>query len=214
MHDAGRNHVTRAGGGSIASRKVADALAIAVAYEDIECLGWASQVCDRVTGLIGSQCVASNSWRIGNLTQPDVFPRAIEAATRADIIIVAAHEAHELPPDLCAWIDAWLPRRGRREGTLLALLTAAPGSEVSSKARHYLEAVAQRGALVFVAECRNPAAAPVRRGHLEAAAEGAQATPSTLGHIPVQGQAGYVAGVSTTEEDSPSTAERSSEPPG
>jgi hypothetical protein len=191
MHAAGWNHVTTVDEVSTASRKLTDTLAIAMVYEDVESLEWARQVCDRVTGLVGSQCLVSTSWRICDLTQPDVVPDAIEVATRADVIIVSVHEADELPLDLYAWIEAWLPRRGRREGALVALLAARPGLEPSPSARSYLEAVARRSALVFLPERRESSPTSPAPRHSAGIVERVHITTHTLKRILSQGPEVY-----------------------
>ncbi len=128
---------------------------LTVVYEDVESLDWARTMRDRVTAFIGRQSVVDASWRMCYLTNPDVFPHAVETATWADAILVAVHEAVELPPDLCAWVNAWLPRRGGREGTLVALLGPSVSGTIRT-VRRYLEAVARRGGLTFLLEHHKP----------------------------------------------------------
>ncbi len=148
---------------SIPSWKSNRTLGITLVYEDVESLDWATTMRDRVTALIGRESVVDASWRMCYLTNPDVFPHAVETATWADAIIVAVHEAVELPADLCAWVNAWLPRRGGREGTLVALLGPSASGTIRN-VRRYLEGVARRGALAFLLEHRKsphlPAALP------------------------------------------------------
>jgi hypothetical protein len=102
--------------------------------------------------------IHSEAWEIGDLTRLGILSDAVRFATVADVIVVSVCATEELPPDLCAWIDAWLPRRHRRAGALVALIgISEQSSPWFSHTLDYLQAVAHRGQLDFLPrECKLP----------------------------------------------------------
>jgi hypothetical protein len=124
---------------------------IAVVYQDTLAQSWAIQMCRPVRQKFGGEHV-QNTWHsVRSLSDPEILVEAAHAALAADVIVVAVHAADELPPELCAWIDVWLPRRLARMGALAALIGVAgePAPEVS-RTQEYLQAVALRGQLDFL----------------------------------------------------------------
>jgi hypothetical protein len=124
---------------------------IAVVYQDTLAQSWAIQMCRPVRQKFGGENV-QNTWHsVCSLSDPEILVEAAHAALAADVIVVAVHAADELPPELCAWIDVWLPRRLARVGALAALIgvPAEPAPEVS-RTQEYLQAVARRGLLDFL----------------------------------------------------------------
>jgi hypothetical protein len=124
---------------------------IAVVYQDTLAQSWAIQMCRPVSQKFGGENV-QNTWHsVHSLSDPEILVEAAHAALAADVIVVAVHAADELPPELCAWIDVWLPRRLARVGALAALIGVA--GELASQAirtQEYLQAVARRGLLDFL----------------------------------------------------------------
>jgi hypothetical protein len=124
---------------------------IAVVYQDTLAQSWAIQMCRPVRQKFGGENV-QNTWHsVPSLSDPEVLIEAADAALAADVIVVAIHAADELPPELCAWIDVWLPRRRARMGALAALIGVArePASQ-ALRTQEYLQAVALRGQLDFL----------------------------------------------------------------
>ena len=124
---------------------------IAVVYQDTLAQDWAIQMCRPVRQKFGGENV-QNTWHsVCSLSDPETLVEAAQAALAADVIVVAVHAADELPPELCAWIDVWLPRRLARVGALAALIGVAgepaPGA---IRTQEYLQAVARRGSLDFL----------------------------------------------------------------
>jgi hypothetical protein len=127
------------------------ALNVAVVYQDASTRKWAEDVCGRVTELTGSGGIRTHFCRLGDLTQPQIFPGAVQVAALADVIIVSAYAANELHCMLFAWIDAWLRRRRPGPGTLLALISMLDHPDFqTSFLRKYLQAVARKGYLDFL----------------------------------------------------------------
>jgi hypothetical protein len=124
---------------------------IAVVYQDTLAQSWAIQMCRPVRQQFGGENV-QNTWHsVHSLSDPEILVEAAEAALAADVIVVAVHAADELPPELCAWIDVWLPRRLARVGTLAALI-GVPGEPAphAIRTQEYLQAVARRGQMDFL----------------------------------------------------------------
>ena len=142
-----------------ASAEPGYALKVAVVYEDYLTREWAGHLCDWVTRFVGQECVRYTWWRIEKLTQPAILPKAVTAATQADVILVSVNTQKELPLDLCVWIDIWLPRRQQQPGALVALIGRERGASTSDL-QAYLEAVARRGGLDFLTREHEPLQLP------------------------------------------------------
>jgi hypothetical protein len=129
-------------------------------YEDAPAERWAGGVCERVSQLVGSEGVQFKAWKISELSASEAFADAVLATACADMIIVSIQAAEQLPLELYAWMDAWLPHRLQLTGALVALVgqTEQSGSQ-ADRTRQYLQAVARKGGLDFLIEERNLAAA-------------------------------------------------------
>ena len=126
-------------------------LSVAVVYQDALAQEWASQVCARARQLVGDDCLQSHWWHSELLQKPAALAEAVNAACLADVIVVAVQAAAELPVDLCVWIDAWLPRRGRKSGALVALIGVPdPTPPGAALAHDYLLTVARKAGLDFL----------------------------------------------------------------
>ena len=127
-------------------------LKVANVYQDLKSRAWAENLWNRVVQLSGPDAVLAAAWSIEELNQAQAFQEAVSAATLADVLMVSIHAGEQLPPGLCAWIDAWLPRRQRQDGALIALLGVVAGQpDVPSKqAEEYLRGVARQGRLDFM----------------------------------------------------------------
>ena len=127
------------------------ALNVVSVCQDTPTRQWATKVCDQVTRLAGKDAVHCTWWKIDRLGDPGILQEAVLAAIQADAILVSIYDAEELPVELCAWIDAWLPRRYVPMGALIALITKPeqPGDQMNH-ARDYLRTVAHKGRLDFL----------------------------------------------------------------
>ena len=146
-----------------ASRSSGYEFKIAVVYQDTVAQSWAIQMCGPVRQKFGGENV-QNTWHsVHSLSDPETLVEAANAALAADVIVIAVHAVDELPPELCAWIDVWLPRRLARMGALAALI-GVPGEPAPQaiRTKEYLQAVARRGLLDFLPhERRLPAGSRV-----------------------------------------------------
>jgi hypothetical protein len=136
----------------IAPAQTGSALNVTAVYQDMWGREWARELWLRVTQLMGNDAITNTSWSLMELDRPEIFSEAVSAATLADVLVVSIHASEQLPPRLCAWFDAWVPRRQRQEGALIALLgmTAGQPDGPSKQAEEYLRAVARRGRLDFL----------------------------------------------------------------
>jgi hypothetical protein len=126
------------------------ALNVTMVYEDPESLEWTTEMWDRVTQMAGKENISVTSWYVGDLAQPEILTEAVLSATRADVIVIAIPAAEKLPIDLCVWIAAWVPRRARRAGALVALIGAPRESDPQAfSTRDFLWMVALKGGLDF-----------------------------------------------------------------
>ena len=127
------------------------ALTVAVVYQDTRTWAWAAELWSRVAQWMGPDAAAIGAWSLDELSGPPVFREAVSAAANADAVIISIHAAEQSPPRLCAWIDAWLPRRHRPDGSLIALIGVS-GREAAPSVRvqEYLRAVARKGGLEFL----------------------------------------------------------------
>jgi hypothetical protein len=129
---------------------------IVVAYQDPLTRVWADQVYECWTQTLGPERIAGRFWRMADLTHHCILAEAVKAAVEADVILLAAEAAEQMPPGLYAWIDAWLPRRRQTGGTLVALLGIAGSPlRLAARVRTYLQAVARRAGLDFLEEDRS-----------------------------------------------------------
>ena len=135
----------------IAPAQAGCALNVTAVYQDMWGREWARELWLRVTQLMGNDAITNTSWNLMELDRPEIFSEAVSAATLADVLVVSIHASEQLPPRLYTWIDAWLPRRQRQDGTLIALLSVVAGQPdgPSKQAEEYLRGVARQGRLDF-----------------------------------------------------------------
>ena len=128
-----------------------DEFKIVVVYQGALAQEWAMQMCEPVWQKFGGEFVRDTWHDINSLGTTKILLEAVRATLTADVIVIAVHAAEELPPDLCAWIDIWLPRRNARTGALAALIGIAGQLDAhAASTQEYLQAVARRGELDFV----------------------------------------------------------------
>jgi hypothetical protein len=124
---------------------------IAVVYQDKLMRSWAMQMCGPVARRAGTEYVKDTWHDVNSLHDPQILIQAVHAALAADVIVVAVHAAEELPSELCAWIDVWLPRRSARAGAVVALVGVAGAPAAPAiRTQRYLQTVAHQAQLDFV----------------------------------------------------------------
>jgi hypothetical protein len=124
---------------------------IAVVYQDKVTQSWAMQLCHPVEEKFGREYVQNTWYEVNSLGDPEMLLEAVSTALSADVIVISVYAADELPPELCTWIDVWLPRRLSRAGALAALIgVAGEPAPTAIRTQEYLQAVARRGQLDFL----------------------------------------------------------------
>ncbi len=88
-------------------------------------------------------------WSFSQLEDTSTAMQASDKACEAELIVFAVQPDGELPPEVTAWIETWVQRRGDREGSLIGLLETE--NEISPK-HFYLRAVAHRGGMDYLTE--------------------------------------------------------------
>ena len=78
---------------------------------------------------------------------------AAEEAATADLVVIAVHDAENLPGEVKSWMDLWLQQGTARHAVLLALLDSTMEG-LPRPMEGYLQAAARRGGMEFVVETR------------------------------------------------------------
>ena len=127
------------------------ALNVVVVYQDFQCRKRVMELCDRVTRSIGRRSFRLRFWSFAELDAPEAFEEAVLTAEDADVMIVSVQAAEQIHPRFCAWIDSWLSRRRRPDGTLIALISVSGwNSAMPEHVRNYLRGVAWEARLEFL----------------------------------------------------------------
>lgn len=140
----------------LAGAEAEDNFTILVAYEDPFTHERAHHLCDRLLNRFWGYLEFEISWwSFDFLRDTALVDAAVEAACRAQLIILSAHAAPGLPTSVEKWIDRWAVKRQLRQGVLAALigLPAEPGG---APIVNYLRQAAEQAQMDFL-----PPAAPV-----------------------------------------------------
>jgi hypothetical protein len=137
------------------------ALKVTVIYQDPAGHNWAREICSRVQLAIGEDALRIMAWSMDELNCLEPWCQAVEAASNADIIVVAVRAEGQLPLDVGIWLDTWLPQRHARPGALIALLSVPdqPGLR-PFQIQESLHEVAQKSHLDFFLQERLAAVKP------------------------------------------------------
>jgi hypothetical protein len=143
-------------------------LRVVTVYQDSLTRHWAAELWAKVTPLVGRAGTRNQSWKMSELTDAGVFARAVEAASEADVLVVAVRGVGQLPLTLRVWIEDWLPHRAGRGGALVALVGLPARPDMMGPCTcEYLEAVARRAGMDFLPRERKlpegPSASETRR---------------------------------------------------
>ena len=104
-------------------------LNVVMAYEDfvtgIDAVRTLSRLAQRTGHLdeFGTQ----NVWNFQTLADPTLRNIAAAEATKADMVVIAAHGPGHPPITVMHWIELWLGQRGTSRAALVALLDGVNG---------------------------------------------------------------------------------------
>ena len=126
--------------------------AVSAVCEDSSTSTRAGGFCRGLSRELAPSCtIAKEMWLFNQLCMPGLRAIAAGEAALAQLIIISVHHAESLPDAVKRWIDLWLKQRNNHSVVLLALFDPVyQGTSSSMKA--YLQEVAKRGEMEFVAK--------------------------------------------------------------
>ncbi len=128
---------------------------VACVYEDEAVRKWAQEVCMRVPASAGAAVLRVREWKLSDLSEPLLLAEAVVEAAKADVVVVCMEACERLPDNLLAWVVAWLPRRPRDTGALVAVVCESKeAGGQRRRAQEYLRSVASARGMEFILEER------------------------------------------------------------
>jgi hypothetical protein len=125
---------------------------VVIAYEDFETGKQAKETYDFLVNNLRHECRFENQmWKFDVLSIPKLREMAAKDALMADIIIISCRGAHELSPDVKAWIDSWTYGRSNAIA-LVGLFGKDTEDSDNNGIRDYLADVAKRARMEFFAQ--------------------------------------------------------------
>jgi hypothetical protein len=125
--------------------------AVSAACEDSSTSTRADEFCRGLSRELAPSCtIAKEIWLFNQLCVPGLRAIAAGEAALAHLIIISVHHAENLPDGVKTWIDLWLKQRNNHSMVLLALFDPVYQG-VSSSIKAYLQEVAKRGGMEFLA---------------------------------------------------------------
>ena len=164
--------------------KRAEALAVAVAYEDTQARNRAMLLCDHLVNQLWEDVDFEISWwRFDYLHDARIAAAAAAAAGSADMVIFSADANRELKGPIKEWIETWTARRAGREGAVVSL-TAATGVQPSGMGpvQSYLRDVARQAGMDFLSNLPSSRSEPLN-GSIESILHRATAMTSVMERI-------------------------------
>ena len=125
---------------------------VVVAYGDFDAGRRAMDACKLILSELGDEVeFRSGMWKFDLLRNARLNQRASGQAIDADVIIVATSLGADLPPEVKAWIEGWVPQKRGRTGALVALVGLLGEASADSSAAHsYLKQAASRAGVDFL----------------------------------------------------------------
>jgi hypothetical protein len=127
------------------------AIRITIVYENFAAGIRAKEVSERLANQLKEECeINSGLWKFEVLAHPQLREQAASEAAQADMIIVSARAAEELPAHVRRWIESWLPQKRSHHSALVALLDEDEETVGESRSLgSYLRDVAELGSMDF-----------------------------------------------------------------
>jgi hypothetical protein len=157
---------------------------VAVVYEDAGMREGAVTFCDHLVARFWTECELDVGWwSFAHLQEPGSAKEAQQKAAKADMIVFATCAEGEIPLEVRAWVEAWLGRRGEREGALVGLLGRGVNQVGEMAGKHvYLRNVAHRGGMDYLTGLPESISHPIPDS-LESLSERADRITSVLDEI-------------------------------
>lgn len=126
--------------------------AIVVLYDDNSSRDAAIRLCNSLEKAFHSELDFHITWcRFKYFKDPAVASEAAELAADANLLLVAIQCADDLPLEVKAWFERWLPNRELSDGALVLLNTSGlPSPPPTIPHTSYLYLLAQRGNLDYI----------------------------------------------------------------
>jgi hypothetical protein len=125
--------------------------AIVVLYEDNSSRDAAIHLYQTLEKVFHEDLDFEITWcRFKYFNDPTVASEAAQIASQADLIIVAIQRAQDLPLEVKAWFERWLPNRESTEGALVLLQTSEEPPSPTISQTSYLYLLAQRANLDYL----------------------------------------------------------------
>jgi hypothetical protein len=127
---------------------------ILIAYETFSSGVRAREMSERLAARLQSEFeMSSDIWKFELLNHPQLREQAATEAAEADMVIMAARRAADLPAHIRDWIESWLPQRKEGSAAALVALLDEPEEEESRAETPplgaYLRRVAEEGHMDF-----------------------------------------------------------------
>jgi len=124
--------------------------AIVVLYEDNSSRDAAISLCQTLEKIFHADLDFEITWcRFKYFSDPAVASEAAQIAAQADLIIVSIQRAQDLPLEVKAWFERWLPAR-ESAGALVLLQTSEEPPSPQNLQSSYLYLLAQRANLDYL----------------------------------------------------------------
>lgn len=125
--------------------------AIVVLYEDNSSRDAAIHLCKTLEKIFHQDLDFETTWcRFKYFSDPTVAAEAAQIASQADLIIVSIQRAQDLPLEVKAWFERWLPDRESNDGALVLLQTSEDAPSQQNLQTSYLYLLAQRANLDYL----------------------------------------------------------------
>lgn len=136
-------------GGNIFENEPAKCRVVAV-YDHPDSRALTVRVCEDLAHQFkGDVAFEFSWWRFKYLKELRIAHQAVRAATTADLIFISPGPTDELPSEVKAWFDSWLPQRRTLEGALVVLRNE-PAARKPRNQDQYLKLMAQRAEMDFL----------------------------------------------------------------
>jgi len=124
---------------------------VLMVYEDLAAGKRAMDTCKFLMAQVEEEIKFRTSmWKFGILQNPKLGELAVGDALEADVIIVAARGQQELPPQVKAWMETWVPQKRGQAVALIAILARPAETEGPSPVQAYLKQVAAGAQIDFL----------------------------------------------------------------
>ena len=123
---------------------------ILIAHESLQRGIRAHEMVTRLRAQIPEElAMECEAWKFDWLARPQLRARAASAASSADMIIISAHSAVDLPAHVKTWIQDWLPNRKSGTAALVAMFDGQEPSSQSALLHANLLQMAMEGSMDF-----------------------------------------------------------------